>query len=329
MPRVVHEGKTYEIPRDITLLDGLLAQGIDVPFGCRTGTCQSCLMTCPTGTPPAASQKGLRETQVLNGQFLACQCYPEGEMVVALPHLAETQRAATVERLRPLNDEIMEVSLRPEGKFLYRAGQFVRLYGPEGFSRSYSLASTPQVDACLVLHIREYPNGQLSSWVHHRLAVGDAVRISDPLGECFYIPGHPEQPLLLIGTGSGLAPLFGILGEALQHGHTGPIHLYHGARDVNGLYHHRELQALVSKHSQLDYQACISSTDNPLPSHILQGRASDIALGEHPDLKGWRVYLCGNPEMVRSTQMQAYLAGAALNEIHADPFDAQSPTASP
>ena len=51
------------------------------------------------------------------------------------------------------------------------------------------------------------------------------------------------------------------------------------------------------------------------------GRAADLALARHPQLKGWRVYLCGNTAMVKATKRKAYLAGAALHDIHSDPFE--------
>ena len=37
-------------------------------------------------------------------------------------------------------------------------------------------------------------------------------------------------------------------------------------------------------------------------------------------LKNWRVYLCGHPDMVKATRKQAFLAGASMKDIYADPF---------
>lgn len=324
MVKVVFEGNTYDLREDETLLDGLVARGAPVPFGCRSGTCQSCLLQCLEGEPPAASQKGLRESLRLSRHFLACQCRPWPGMRVALPNSAETRHKAVVHQLKRLNPEIMAVSLRTETEIDYQAGQFIRLSNPEGIDRSYSLASTRTLDPYLVLHVRWYRNGAVSHWIHQELQTGDEVSISNPAGDCFYVPGKPDQPLLLIGTGSGLAPLYGILREALYLGHAGRIDLFHGARTVEGLYLQEELRALEAWHPRFKYHACVSDTGGPLPEGVLRGRASDIALLEHPNLKGWRVYLCGNPEMVRSTQMQTFLAGATLDDIHADPFDSQS-----
>jgi len=46
----------------------------------------------------------------------------------------------------------------------------------------------------------------------------------------------------------------------------------------------------------------------------------DVALKDNPDLSGWRVFLCGNPLMVKAAQQQTFFAGASMREIFADPF---------
>ena len=55
----------------------------------------------------------------------------------------------------------------------------------------------------------------MGMWVHHALKFEDSVYISDANGNCFYIATSPDQSLLLIGTGSGLAPLYEIIRDAL------------------------------------------------------------------------------------------------------------------
>ena len=326
MVKVVFEGNPYQVSEEETLLNGLLDQGAEVPFGCKTGSCQSCLLKCSEGEIPPEAQKGLRETQRILRFLLACQCLPVEGMRLALPDSQGGGIKAKIEDLRHLNAEIVEVTINPASELIYKAGQFIRLYNPEGISRPYSLASVIEIDKAIKLHIREYPQGSVSHWVHHKLSIGDEITISEAMGECFYLPGMPDQPLLMIGTGSGLAPLFGILREALHLGHKGPIHFFHGARTIQGLYCVDELNALMREHPQLHYQPCVSDPDTLLPPHILSGRASDIAFGMHPKLKDWRVFLCGNPSMVRAAQVQAFLADAALHEIHADPFDHQLST---
>jgi len=319
MPVVCHESQSVELAEGQSVLDALLAQGGLIPYSCRGGIGQSCLMRAVEGQPPPASQAGLKETLRLQNYFLACVCHPTENLKVTLPTAEGLAVHTTVVGHRRLGDEIIELSLMPEAPLAYRAGQFITLFNPAaGQGRSYSLASVPGLDASLILHVRRLPGGRISGWIHEELRVGQTVEVRGPGGDCFYVPGKPEQGLLLIGTGSGLAPLYGILRDALAQGHQGPIRLFHGSRDPGGLYLVNELRELTRHHAQFDYVPCLSGPD-PAPGYA-QGRAHEVALGEFSDLKGWRVILCGHPDMVQQAQMRAYLAGAALQEIHADAF---------
>jgi ferredoxin-NADP reductase len=50
------------------------------------------------------------------------------------------------------------------------------------------------------------------------------------------------------------------------------------------------------------------------------GAVDGIALETCPDLKGWKVFLCGNPELVKQVQRKTFMAGASMKDIHADAF---------
>jgi len=58
-----------------------------------------------------------------------------------------------------------------------------------------------------------------------------------------------------------------------------------------------------------------------VPGGFIAGRVHEAALRETPGLKGWRVFLCGHPEMVKLTRKNAFLSGASLPDIHADAFN--------
>jgi NAD(P)H-flavin reductase/ferredoxin len=301
-----------------SVLDSLLALGVEVPWSCRAGICQACLMRAVDGPVPARAQAGLNPGLLAQRHFLACSCYPEQDLEVALPGDGLKRIAARVTELRLLSSNILGVWLKPAFPVDYHAGQFIRLYMDAATSRPYSLASRPAFDDRLELHVRRVPGGLVSGWLFDRLRVGDEVSISEPMGNCMYVPGSPEQSILLIGTGSGLAPLSCIAQEAIMQGHQGQIHLYHGARDPSGIYLTQEMRSLAETYANFHYVPCLTAPD--VPAGCTRGRALDHALQDHPDLSHWRVYLCGNPDMVRAAQRQAFLAGASTREIFADAF---------
>ncbi len=317
MPNIHFNGIDYPCNAGESVLDALTRQGVMVPFSCRNGICQTCMMQSAEGNVPAAAQNGLKSTLQAQNYFLACACYPDENMKVSVTAESSRLLSATVTAIRPLNSEIVCLGLDCPELTEYRPGQFINVFRDSHFSRSYSIASVPE-DGYLRLHVRRLPDGRMSNWIHDELAPGDSLHISPPLGSCFYLPGQSGQPLLLIGTGSGLAPLLGILRDALNQHHTGPIYLYHGSRDRAGLYLVDELREMERAHRNFHYIPCISTATGS--SDYQAGRALDVAMTMHPDLAGWRVYLCGNPEMVKAARKKAYLAKAAMSDIYADSF---------
>lgn len=308
----------FELHERESVLDGLTRHGVPVPSSCRSGVCQTCLMQATEGTPPEAAQRGLKETLKQQNHFLACVCHPVEDLAVALPGEAGAAIPATVRGLELLTEDIMHVALESHAPIDYRPGQFINLLRGRGLSRSYSIASVPDRDEHIHLHVRKLAGGRMSGWIHDELRPGLTVELQGPAGDCFYVPGHPDQPLLLIGTGSGLAPLYGIVRDALDQGHSGPIRLFHGSRDIRGIYLTDELRALAREHSNFDYVPCLSGPQ--VPTGFFAGRVHDVALRENPDLRDWRLFLCGHPDMVKQAKKRAFLAGASMKDIYADAF---------
>ena len=320
MTRIRYGHKDFELAENQSVLDCLNRQGVPVPSACRAGVCQTCLMRAMAGTPPVASQLGLKDSLKAQNYFLACLCQASEDLTVALPDDAHISVRAMVQKLELLSREIMRVELECQEPLEYRAGQFINLVHGGAHVRSYSIASLPRPGQPLELHVRRLPRGRVSGWIHEELQIGQSVEIRGPAGDCIYVSGKPGQPILLVGTGSGLAPLYGILRDALDQGHQGPIRLFHGSREAHGLYLMDELRALERRFPNFAYYPCLSGS--AVPEGCRAGRAHEIALRETAGLKGWRVYLCGHPEMVKLARKKAFLAGASLQEIHADAFSA-------
>lgn len=303
-------------------LDALLRAGIDIPFGCRQGACQSCMLRSLQGAPPIAAQKGLKDVLQHQNHFLACLCYPQQDMIVSLDPPAAFFTEASVIGKELLNAETLLLTLQTRQAIDYYAGQFVNLKRADGLMRSYSIANNRIHTHKLSFHIRRLADGRFSQWAHKELEIGDVIEVSDPQGLCYYLPNRLEQNMLLIGTGSGLAPLAGIISEALHHGHQGDIHLFHGSREMDGLYWIEEMSDLARQYRNFHYTPCVSRGD--APEGVAKGRANEVALSVLPTLKDWRVYLCGHPDMVDLAKRQAFLKGAAFQNIYADAFHVAS-----
>lgn len=318
MADITYQGKTYSCREGESVLDACLRQGVNLPFSCRNGVCQACLQRAVSGELPAAAQKGLKPALVEKNYFLPCVCRPQQDLEFAPPAGDDLYFTALVAAKEPLSRDLVRILLEPSLELKYRPGQFVNLRRADGVARSYSLASVPGEDYYLELHVKRMKNGALSNWLIDELEVGSEIDIQGPNGSCFYAPQSLEQSLLLVGTGSGLAPLIGIARMALVSGHAGPIHLYHGSSTRDGLYLVDELRALVAQHPNFHYTPCLSR--EAADGDIRPGRADVVAFAEHPDLAGWCVHLAGNPDMVEAASARAARAGASTEEIFADAF---------
>jgi NAD(P)H-flavin reductase/ferredoxin len=301
-----------------TVLKALLRSGIKIPYSCGSGLCLTCITKVVDGKIDPGSQIGIKDAMCEQGYFLPCVCEPREDLTIAPPEDAALFGRAMVTDVMHLSDAVCRVRLMTATPLYYHAGQFVNLRRADGLTRAYSLSSVPSLDRHLELQIKRLPHGGMSNWIYYDMKPGDALDIQGPNGSCFYVPGNRAQPLLLVGNGSGLSPLLGIARDALADGHTGNIHLYHGTRVSSGLYLDDALRQLAREHENFLYTPCLSREDT---AETRYGRAEEAALADHPDLSGWRVYLCGYPPMVHDTQRRAILAGAASPDVFIDPFE--------
>lgn len=314
MTRVRYGELEVTLQEGETVLAALERAGARVASSCRIGACQACLLRAEAGDPGAKAQEGLRPAQRERGFFLACVSRPSGDLEVATE--AAPRIAAEVAAVEDLGAAVVRVRVRVLEDIIYRAGQYVQVERADGLVRAYSLASVPAEDSLLELHVRVHPQGQMSRWLA-AARPGTPLHLRGPSGECFYTEGRPEQPILLAGTGTGLAPLLGIARDALRRGHTGPLTLVHGAREPGGLYAEDVLRDMCSRHPNLRVVRCALAG---AAAGVETGDVVEVAVRAAAPLKGARVFLCGGPEQVAALRKRCFLAGASLKEISADAF---------
>jgi ferredoxin--NADP+ reductase len=158
------------------------------------------------------------------------------------------------ERITPEStDEVREIMLevdRPD--FRYRIGQSVGVLAPGDPSfgrhdhfRLYSVADLPETDdgdrprikICVkrCTYVDDYSGerypGIASNFLCDR-RVGDHVTLSGPYGLAFPVPEDHAANLILIGTGTGIAPFRALVKHIYRDvpDWTGQIRLFYGAR---------------------------------------------------------------------------------------------------
>ncbi len=309
MTTIYFENDSFECRDNESVLDALLRQGREIPFSCRNGVCHACLMRVVEGAPGESAQKGLSQGLLQKNYFLPCRCRPDKDLTIALPRSADLSCLAIVQGKQQLNDQVWRFEIEPSVELFYHAGQFISIKNPQGVVRSYSIASVPQQDYFLELHINRHDQGQMSRWLIDEVEVGDEIQIIRPEGNNFYQAGQ-QTPLLLAGTGTGLAPLIGIARDALYSGHQAAVHLYHGAVDKHGLYLQESLRSLEQTFETFHFHPCV----------INEQSIQQAISAQHVSLSGWQIYIAGNPLLVTSVAEQAQQLGADESAIFKDPF---------
>ncbi len=307
-----------------SVLDCLLRSGEPIPYACKAGMCQACLIRAVDCEATPESRKWIKPNLQAKGYTLACQWVPEADVAAVLPGIEEFSVAVRVSELKPLNERVLCLRLQPEDParmFAYRPGQYLTLINPEGCARSYSIANDFERDGFVELHIAATAHGEFTRWVFTAAESGMLLHMRGPAGDCYYgnLDGD-AHPLLLAGTGTGLAPLYGIARDALQQDHKGPIDLYHGGRTPAQLYYVEELRQLEREHPNFHYHACVTEPGNT--TGLLQGRLEPHVESclDKTALPQTRVHLCGAPEFVYAMRKRLFLKGLRSGHIHCDPF---------
>ncbi|MBK8592127.1 MAG: 2Fe-2S iron-sulfur cluster binding domain-containing protein [Sandaracinaceae bacterium] len=326
MPTITFRDARYPTLPDESVLEALLRGGADVAFSCRRGSCQTCLLRATEGDPGEHARRGLRPELIHSGHFMPCVAKPVGDLIVDEPDLSQLLVKAQVARKQQLGPRVVRLSLETELTLDVRPGQYVNLRRDDGLTRSYSVRGLPDEDYFIEVDVQLMPGGAMSTWIHETLAEGDWLSLQGPVGDCHYRSEHAGRPLLLIGTGTGIAPLHGIARDALRKHHVGPIHVFYGGRVRDDLYAHEELLGLRA--SGVHYHAVLLRHEGATPGEdIAQGDVIEQAFAHVPDASEAVVLLCGDPALVQRARCEAVLRGAARSRILADPFESSVPRA--
>lgn len=290
------------------LLDALHRGGIDVPYSCRAGSCHACLVRCLRGEPLDAKPEALSGQLRDQGWRLACQCRVVDDVQVEVFDPMRDGRPARVEATDWLSANVLRLRLIPEQPLRYSAGQHLVLWSPNGVARPYSLASLPGEDPWLEFHLECREHGAFSDEAR-TFTPGERLRLGELRGGALhYDPDWQARPLWLLAAGTGLAPLYGVLREALRQEHQGPIRVIHLAHDRAEHYLAETLMALAAAHPQLQVELLCAAE---LPAAL-----AELRLVSRQTL----ALLCGHPSSVETFSRRLYLAGLPRNQVFADLF---------
>ncbi|QMU66885.1 globin domain-containing protein [Streptacidiphilus sp. P02-A3a] len=218
--------------------------------------------------------------------------------------------------VEPLTGEVGQVTVRTDHPYPYRAGQYATLEVPlwPRVWRPYSLAAAPRPDGLLTFQVKAVPAGWVSNALVRRTGPGDVLRLGPPAGQMVLRPGS-TTPLLLVGGGTGIAPILALLQELAERPRSQrpKVELFYGARRASELYALGALTELAKRHSWLHVRTTVLEGRH----RGLSGPLPDVVAGLGP-WDEYEAYLSGPPAMVRRGVRALYAAGVAEERIRHD-----------
>jgi CDP-4-dehydro-6-deoxyglucose reductase len=327
-------GRQFSCEQDETVLAAALRADVGLPYGCKNGACGSCKGKLVTGTVEHHGHQphALSAAEEAAGISLLCCATPNADLVIEVREVAGStdfparkmpSRVSTIDRIRP-DVAIITLQLPANERLQYRAGQYIDFLLRDGKRRSYSLASAPDLDGPLTLHVRHVPGGLFTDQVFGALKERDILRFEGPLGT-FFLREESSKPVVMLASGTGFAPLKAMVEHMIGLKSKRPVVLYWGARRPQDLYMDALCREWARDLPAFRYVPVVSDAE---PLDQWQGRTGFVhraVIDDLPDLSGYQVYACGAPVMVDSARRDLVgLCHLPQDEFYADAFTTEA-----
>ncbi|MGH8781367.1 CDP-6-deoxy-delta-3,4-glucoseen reductase [Paraburkholderia sp.] len=332
-------GRQFQVEPDEPVLTAALRQGIGLPYGCKNGACGSCKGTLVSGevAQRAHSSSALSNDEKTRGMALFCCATPQSDLEIDIREVAgvgDVQvkklpcRVNAIER-KADDVVVLKLQLPANERLQYLAGQYLEFILKDGKRRSYSMASAPHAEGPIELHIRHMPGGAFTDHVFSAMKERDILRFEAPLGT-FFLREDSDKPIVLLGSGTGFAPLKAIIEHAVFQNIERPMTLYWGARRKKDLYLLDLAGQWAKEVPNFRFVPVLSEPDADDAWTGRTGFVHRAVIEDLPDLSGYQVYACGAPVMVESAQRD-FTQHHRLpeDEFYADSFTSAADLANP
>ncbi len=333
----------FEVLERESVLYAGIRQGLELPYGCATGTCGTCRVKCVAGAcfnawPDAPGGK-LGDGGA--DEILMCQSTPCADTVLETPATEFRSDAGTcvaqhlegrITGPRVLARDVMAFTVELEAPMSYEAGQFAAIQVPGiGGYRVYSMTTFERGARRLEFVAKRKPGGAFSTRLIAEGVAGSPVRAFGPRGRATSAPSA-RKDLLIIAGGSGIAGMMAILERAVQEGyfrrHSGRV--FFGVRTWADAFYLQELSAMRNAcPDRLSVTVALSEDGIP-EAASREFPALDFACGPVHEVAGAamagrygnvRAYVAGPPQAVDAA-MRHLLRHAKLpdGELRYDKF---------
>ncbi|MCI1003401.1 anthranilate 1,2-dioxygenase ferredoxin subunit AndAb [Herbaspirillum sp. C7C8] len=217
----------------------------------------------------------------------------------AAPALQQVQ--ATLEGITRAAPDVAILRLRCAAPLSYRAGQYIDLLLEDGQRRSYSMATHARDGSDLLeLHVRHLPGGLFTDRLFNGMQPGQPFSLEGPAGSFFMRQGR--EPVILLASGTGFAPVKALVEEAIATGSTRAMRLYWGGRRAADLYLDALCRDWAASLPWFDYVPVLSEPDATSGWIGRTGFVHQAVMQDVPAMQACQVYACGAPVVVESAR---------------------------
>ena len=327
-------GIDMEVEEDETVLEAAFRQGISLMHGCKEGQCGSCKSKLIEGDIELLkySTFALPDYESETGHVLLCRTHAYSDVSFELLNydedllsrsIAVKAFAGRVARISALTADIRLLEIEIEKPLKFWAGQYVDMtLGDGAITRAFSMANAPGEGKNLRFIIKKYPDGAFSSQLDGKLRAGDALTVKGPYGTCFRREARPG-PMVLIGGGSGMSPLWSILADHVASQEQRPVRFFYGARTRADLFYLEELAAIAAQLKDFRFVPALS---DPRPDDGWDGETGFIHEVVQRHLREERLtgaidaYACGPTPMIDAVLPILQISGVEPDHIYFDRF---------
>ncbi len=229
---------------------------------------------------------------------------------------------ATITNVTALTSTVRGIDLRLDaGKTLpFKTGQWINLHlNHQGtiIKRAFSIASPETTNDAIQLCIKKIENG-IGSSILFAMQNGDALSFSGPFGHFTLKP--TKNDIVLIATGSGVAPLRAMVQDLIHKNVTNKITLLFGNRTEDEIIYRTELEALAREHAHFTFYPILSKPEQTWNGET--GHVQDLIKKYiQPDNKNQDFYICGLKAMVFSVKELLEQLGFPKEHIYFERYD--------
>jgi len=325
--KVKPSGHEFEVEQGETILDAAMRQSIDLPYGCRSGACGSCVGYLLKGDVVYEDEPiALTEEMVAENNVLFCSAMAASDIEISVDEIEGLEdveiknlRCRVDEKLQLCHDVIqLKLKLAGDQRLRFHAGQYIEFILEDGKRRAFSIANAPHDDEHIELHIRHIDGGVFTDFLFEEMPDKAMLRIEGPLGT-FFLREPSERPILLVGGGTGFGPLKGMIEHALHVGLNQPIHVFMGVRALRDLY----MKDMVKPWEQkgVKFTPVLSE---PMAEDNWQGETGfvhEAVARAYEDMSAFDIYMSGPPPMVHAAVELFTKNGAAREHMFSDAFE--------